>query len=101
MGDRSERRAPMAWQGTLGQMKAHGTRLAMTCTAPGCGLWVALDVGALIAKHGEAFRPWDGRPRCVSCGQPGHYMASPGEGTPFRPLLSGPEYQARRRTFLK
>ena len=101
MGDRRAIRTPMAWQATLGEMQAHGTRLAMTCTAPGCGLWVALDVSALIIAHGEAFRLWDGRPACVSCGRPGHYMASPGPGTPFTPLLSGPEHELRRKAFLK
>lgn len=101
MGDRTAIRTPMAWQRTLAEMKAHGTLVAQSCTAPGCGRWATLNVDTLIGIYGEKALLWDRRPHCVSCNRPGHYMASPGEGTPYRPLRSGPEYDAQRRAFLR
>jgi hypothetical protein len=101
MATRTANRTPMAWQASLAEMKAHGTRLAQCCTAPGCGHWNPLNVDAMIAKHGGAWAAWGRRPACVSCGKLGHYMASPGPSTPFRPLLPGPAAEAARKIFLK
>jgi hypothetical protein len=91
----------MAWQGTLRQMKEYGIRVAACCTARGCGLWVNLHIETLIGKFGEDHSLWDQRPECVACRRLGHYMASPGESTPFRPLRSGADYDAARRAFLR
>ena len=51
MGDRHEPRSPLAWQGTLGEMDAHGTRLAQTCNGPSCRTFTTLDVSEMIAQH--------------------------------------------------
>lgn len=100
MGDRTADRQPMAWQGTLAQMKAQGTRLAQTssCTCP--GRWVDLDVDDLAAKWGGAWSAWDKRPACAECGRPGHYMASPGASTPYRPLRTSYWSDEEHRAFL-
>ena len=100
MGDRHEARSQMAWQGTLGQMRDHGTRLAQTCTAEACRKWTELSVADLIAHYGPDYLLWDRKPTCAACGQPGHYMASPGPSTPFRPLRSGAAGDVRRAQFL-
>lgn len=101
MGNRTADRSPMAWQGSLGQMKAHGSRLAQTA---GCGCpnrWVELDLDALIAVFGRDHVLWDRRPPCATCGKRGHYMASPGPSTPYRPLRTGLSHDAERREFLR
>jgi hypothetical protein len=90
----------MAWQRTLGEMKAHGTRLAQTASC-GCGdRWVDLDIDKLIAKWGADWLAWDRRPPCRTCGVPGHYMASPGRSTPYRPARTGYAHDQDRRAFL-
>lgn len=91
----------MAWQGTLAQMKAHGTRLAQTSSCDCRGRWVELVVDQLIAQHGPDWAPWDRRPPCVSCGRPGHYMGSPADSTPYRPLRTGLGHDVERREFLR
>ena len=50
VGDRTHRTRPLAWQRTLGEMKAHGTRLAQTASCSCEGRWLDLDVDRLIAK---------------------------------------------------
>lgn len=100
MGNRTADRQPLAWQGTLAQMKAHGTIVAQTASCRCPGRWVALDVDQLLARHDGDYRLWDRRPACPDCGRPGHYMAAPGPGTPFRPLLTGLVHDANRRAFL-
>jgi hypothetical protein len=100
MGTRTEDRRPLAWQASLREMKAYGTLLAQTASCACPGRWVELDLDQLLAKHGGDYRLWDRRPACSSCGRPGHYMASPGESTPYRPLLSGPRHDAERKAFL-
>ena len=90
----------MAWQRTLGDMKAHGTRLAQTASCKCNDRWVDLDVDALIAKWGAGWIAWDRRPPCTGCGTPGHYMASPGRSTPFTPLRTGFAHDRDRRAFL-
>jgi hypothetical protein len=101
MALRNPERPTMAWQASLADMKANGTRLAQCCTAPGCGCWNPLSVDAMIATHGGAWSPWGRRPECVRCHSLGHYMASPGAATPYRPLLPGPAAEAARKAFLK
>jgi hypothetical protein len=100
MGPRSKDRRPLAWQGTLAQMKTHGTLVAQTCGERTCRRWANLLVDNLIAEHGPDYMLWDRRPECPMCGARGHYMATSGPGTPFRPLLSGPAAEAARRAFL-
>lgn len=100
MGDRQSDHSPSAWQRSLGEMRDHGTILAATCTARGCGHWQPLDVLALIERFGEAWSPWNRQPRCTRCGHKGHYMASPGRGTPMRPLRAGLAATEARRAFI-
>jgi hypothetical protein len=88
MGIRERRTSPLAWQNTLGEMRRYGTLLALCCARPKCKHWDPIDVGAMIATHGEAWAPWDHFPPCPRCRKPAHYMASPAESTPFRPLSS-------------
>ena len=90
----------MAWQGTLTQMKVYGTRLAQTASCRCAGRWVELNLDAMIATHGPEWMAWDKRPPCRVCGQPGHYMGSPGNSTPYRPLRTGFVHDAERRAFL-
>ena len=101
MGDRRADRHPLAWQGTLAQMKAHGTLVAQTSDCGCVGSWRALDVDELLAAHGPAYMLWDRRPACVRCGKPGHYMASPAEGTPMRPLQTSLHNKVLHREFLR
>jgi hypothetical protein len=101
MGNRIESRAPMAWQGTLSQMKEHRSRIAQTCTRGDCRRWHDLNVDDLILRFGPDFMLWDRRPPCTGCGEPTHYMVSPGPATPFRPLLSGLIAEEVRRRFLR
>lgn len=101
MGDRTAARTPMAWQGTLGQMKAHGTRIARTAPCKCPGRWVDLDVDALIAEHGPEWLLWDRKPACAQCGRQGQYMASPGPSTPYRPLKTGPAGDLAHALFLR
>lgn len=100
MGDRNIDRTPMAWQGTLAQMKAHGTRLAQTAPCK-CSPWIDLDVDQLIAKWGPEWMAWDRRPPCKNCGAPGHYMASPGHSTPFRPLRTSIVEAEKHKRFVQ
>lgn len=82
------RRGVMAWQSTLGEMKRYGTRVRlMGC---GCPHWSEVDLDEMIAALGEDGSLWDRRPPCPKCDRLQHFMASPGEGTPFLPLLSQP-----------
>lgn len=101
MGDRNEDRRPMAWQGTLAQMRTHGTRVAQSCTTADCRRWVIHDIEHLIHVHGPEHRLWDRRPPCPMCGGKTHYLAAPGPSTPFRPLLSGLVADEVKRQFLK
>jgi hypothetical protein len=101
MGPRSADRRPLAWQGTLAQMRTHGTLVAQTCTEPTCRRWVVLLIDNLIREFGPDHLLWDRRPACALCGGKTHYMATTGPGTPFRPLLSGAHAEQARREFLK
>ncbi|HEY2357499.1 MAG TPA: hypothetical protein VGH86_08615 [Phenylobacterium sp.] len=101
MGSRNEDRRPLAWQGSLAQMKTYGTRVARACVATDCRRWVALNVDSLIAEYGPDHMLWDRRPPCALCGGKTHYMASPGPSTPFRPLLGGAVADQVRRDFLR
>lgn len=87
------RRGRMTWQGNLAQMEAEGSHVIRICTSP-CPHFEVVDVAALIALLGPAGDLWDARPPCPCCPGRNHFMASPGPGTPARPLLSwdrGPE----------
>jgi hypothetical protein len=82
------RRGIMDWQSTLGAIKAHGSRLAITgCSCPDA--WRLLDVDVLIAELGEGGWLWDVRPVCPRCAARRHYLCAPGSGsTPFRPMTT-------------
>lgn len=101
MGDRLHDRQPLAWQATLGGMLAYGVRVAQCCTRCRARTWIPVDVAALVEAEGPQATLWDRRPECPACGERGHYMASPGEATPFTPLLSGLRHDEARRQFLK
>lgn len=101
MGTRTADKRPMAWQGTLAQMRTHGTRIALTCTkTPDCRRWEYLRVDDLAERYGDDHMLWDRRPECPGCGGPAHYMASPGPSTPYTPLLSGLIADEVKRQFL-
>jgi hypothetical protein len=100
MGDRHPPKTPLAWQGTLAQMKAHGTSVAQTSSCGCVGSWRELDLDHLISKYGPNWMLWDQAPRCARCGKRGHYMASPGLSTAYRPLKSGYDQARDRKAFL-
>jgi len=97
------------WMSTLGAMQRHRTRVISTCSR--CRGSRTVDLTALIAQLGADGSLWNRRPACSSCGKPGHYMASPGPGTPMRPLLADERTvglppttimsDAQRKAFLK
>jgi hypothetical protein len=91
----------MAWQNSLGEMKAHGTIVAQTTGCKCAGRWQNLSVDALIYAHGPDFVLWDRPAHCAKCGKAGHYMASPGPSTPFRPLQSNVSQQILRAEFVR
>jgi hypothetical protein len=64
------------------------TVLAITCGDPKCKAWTELDVAGMAQFRGKDTSLWDCHPPCPKCGARGHYMASVGHGTPFRPLLT-------------
>jgi hypothetical protein len=99
MGAGTNFRHPMAWQATLGGMQANGTLAYQVCSK--CKLRRDVDVAALVEKEGPRSTLWDRRPICPRCGERTHYMASPGPGTPFRPMLSGMLYDEARRQFFR
>jgi hypothetical protein len=92
MGDRTGPIHVMAWQRTLGEMIEHGTLLAQSCG--GCKKWTAIDPRDLAALMGQEASLWDQKPACPACGNPSHFMASPGQGTPFRALATPPGRRA-------
>jgi hypothetical protein len=99
---KGEDRRPMAWQGTLAEMKRHGTRVAERCLRPSCGRWTPHDqLDHLIDTYGEDFMLWDRKMVCRVCGGETMFHAAPGPGTPFRPLMGGVEAEARHKAFLR
>lgn len=78
--------ARMAWISDLAGMQRHGTLLKAGCRDPGCAHWTGLDVSALIVEYGEETDLRDADLRCDSCGGAVLILASPGQGTPFRPV---------------
>lgn len=101
MGTRTENRRPLAWQETLGGMAAQGVRVMQVCPSRACGVSRPVDVAALLEAEGPQASLWNRRPACPACGERGHYLASPGAGTPYTPLLSGQLWDEARRRFLK
>lgn len=109
MGTRAGPLYVLDWQGALGSMKAQGTIVRLASC--GCSRRRAeVDLDVLIAKLGEDADLWDRRVSCAQCGKARHYLASCGEGTPFRPLITNgrevrwpPEVEKARarRAFLK
>jgi hypothetical protein len=84
------RRGVMFWQSTLGAMKSEGTRLRRVCSSP-CSFYEDVDIDLMIATlGGPRMTVWDTEPPCEVCGRRTHYLASPGPGSVFRPLLSVP-----------
>lgn len=75
----------MAWQSSLGAMKAHGTRIRQM--GGGCDHWSEVDVGGLIDRLGAEAHLWDERAPCPVCGVEQFFAASPGGGTPFTPMI--------------
>lgn len=83
----------MRWMATLGDMKACGTILVRMCSSP-CAYEKREDLDELIGILGEGASLVDARPPCPRCTRRNHFMVTPGESTPLRPLLSrdrGPE----------
>lgn len=88
MGTRTGPVHVLEWQSNLAGMRKHGTRVQWSCET--CRGWGAVDLEPLIARLGEAGSLWDRQPPCKvpGCGGRVFFLASPGSGTPFRPLLS-------------
>ena len=91
----------MDWQRSLGEMQAHGTTVAQTTGCRCAGRWQVLSLDALIYQHGPDFVLWDRPARCARCGKVGHYMASPGPGTPYRPLRSSSHQHVLHAEFVR
>lgn len=90
------RRGIPVWQSTLGAMKSAGTRVRLICTTP-CQFWTEVDVDDMIGElRGADMTLWDARPPCPICDGLARFVASPGQGTPFRPLVSDPGDSDRR-----
>lgn len=83
------------WMGTLEGMVTAGTRVRFSCQA--CHGWRDVALADLVDRYGAAGSLWDAAPACEAegCGGTGFFLASPGPGTVFRPLLA--ESQANRK----
>ncbi|MCR5874345.1 hypothetical protein LRS10_09335 [Phenylobacterium sp. J426] len=82
-------------------MAAQGARVIRICSERSCGQGSPVDVVAILEAEGPRATLWNRRPACPHCGERGHYMASPGAATPFRPLLSDELWQEAKRQLLK
>lgn len=88
MGSR-RRMETMVWNSDLAGMKKSGTIIRASCQAPACRHWWDWPVEDLIAELGsDKATVWDRHPPCERCGEPVLFLASPGEGSVFRPLIS-------------
>lgn len=85
MGTRTSDLHVMAWQSTLGEMKKHGTRVRLM--SGNCPHWSDIDLDGMIEQLGPDAHLWDSRAPCPVCGVEQHFMASPGGGTPFTPMI--------------
>lgn len=75
------------WMSTVSAMIRHQTRVICTCGA--CAWWERVeDLTPYRELLGDDGSLWDRRPPCPECGALAHFMASPGQGTPMRPLKS-------------
>ena len=88
MGLRYRPQSVPQWMSTLGEMKRWGTRVICSCGK--CHAWRPVDLdplGVLLDWDGSL---WDRRPPCEEGDCPGLclFLASPGTGTPMRPLKS-------------
>lgn len=90
MGARTGPRYALSWESSLGAMlDAGGVRCLRSCTA--CGLWGEVDLEHMVGVlGGRDMSLWDCRTPCPLCGKPMLHLASPGPGTPARPLASEP-----------
>lgn len=86
MGTRTRPPAFMEWQATLEGMLKHGAIVARRCVP--CETWEIVPALDLAADYGLEASLIDFHPPCERCSGPVNFHASPGEGTPFRPLLS-------------
>jgi hypothetical protein len=89
MGHRPPSTHVLEWQSDLAGMKKHGTRIRASCQT--CGHWWDLDVDEMIRELGsDKASLWDRSPPCEieACGGIATCHASPGPGTPTRPLVS-------------
>ena len=79
----------MEWMSTLDAMKAAGTCIRASCQS--CREWHDVDLDEMIRQLGSPNASlWDRSPPCERDGCKGSmlFLASPGPGTPFRPLIS-------------
>lgn len=76
------------WAATLGGMRQHQTLVRAACRS--CKTVFKVEVELLLAKHGPTYSLYDRTGPCRIYNCLGHciFLASPHEGTPFRPLLS-------------
>ncbi len=78
--------ARMAWISDLAGMQRHGTQLQASCRDRACGHWNGLSVEVLIEEFGAEANLREVGLVCASCGGDVLILASPGRGTPFRPV---------------
>lgn len=76
----------MQWMTTLAEMKKAEARVIRSCASP-CRYWVKEDLDALIDLLGPEACLIGERPPCPRCKRLTRFMASPGGGSPMRPLL--------------
>lgn len=72
-------------------MRRAGTHVIASCDKPGCGHYWTVDLGQMISEIGsQEATLWDRHGPCERPGCDGtvSYLASPGPGTPKRPLIS-------------
>lgn len=77
----------MAWQSTIWQMAQYNTPVISTgCRCKRYERVSLLRMYLLLGWNGSL---WDRRHPCDHCGDFRHFMASPGEGSVMRPMITG------------
>lgn len=76
------------WQSNLINMHRYKTRVRCSCRK--CNVTLEVNVRLLMAYHGEHYSLIDKIARCrvVGCGGEVFFLASAGEASPYRPLLT-------------
>lgn len=84
------------WMSSIGYMRDSDVRVRALCRK--CRVLLEVDLNVMCTMRGRSFSLINAKARCkiVGCGGEVFFMASPGEGTPFRPLAeSAPKPRER------